>query len=201
MRRPSCLLEVPPCTGRVATEKMQEAGAADAGEDSTAQSLQDWQSCPESNAATAPRSRLPDPFRADNRAGLSGKQYLLQARDRLVRMREPFNHNAALFATLLPVYCRKYAKLCASTASNNVLQVIIRTCLITPLYLCLAIYLRDLPLIIEPCSSTPHSTCLAPAPGTLHRISAIRDQDGSTIGLTYRIGRHMQGVITLTEEH
>lgn len=30
--------------------------------------------------------------------------------------------------------------------------------------------------------------------GTLHRISAIRDRDGSVIGITYRIGRHMPGV-------
>ena len=29
--------------------------------------------------------------------------------------------------------------------------------------------------------------------GTLHRISAIRDRDGSVIGLTYRIGRHVSG--------
>ena len=29
--------------------------------------------------------------------------------------------------------------------------------------------------------------------GTLHRISAIRDRDGSVIGLTYRIGRHVAG--------
>ncbi len=29
--------------------------------------------------------------------------------------------------------------------------------------------------------------------GTLHRISAIRDRDGSVIGITYRIGRHMPG--------
>ena len=29
--------------------------------------------------------------------------------------------------------------------------------------------------------------------GTLHRISAIRDRDRSVIGLTYRIGRHMEG--------
>ena len=30
--------------------------------------------------------------------------------------------------------------------------------------------------------------------GTLHRISAIRDRDGSVIGLTYRIGRHVAGM-------
>ncbi|KAL3153362.1 hypothetical protein ABBQ38_011703 [Trebouxia sp. C0009 RCD-2024] len=30
--------------------------------------------------------------------------------------------------------------------------------------------------------------------GTLHRISAIKDRDGSVIGLTYRIGRHVPGV-------
>ena len=29
--------------------------------------------------------------------------------------------------------------------------------------------------------------------GTLHRISAIRDRDRSVIGLTYRVGRHMEG--------
>ena len=29
--------------------------------------------------------------------------------------------------------------------------------------------------------------------GTLHRISAIKDRDGSVIGLTYRIGRHVPG--------
>lgn len=32
--------------------------------------------------------------------------------------------------------------------------------------------------------------------GTLHRISAIRDRDGSVIGLTYRIGRHAPGTPT-----
>ena len=32
--------------------------------------------------------------------------------------------------------------------------------------------------------------------GTLHRISAIRDRDGSVIGLTYRIGRHVPGTPT-----
>ena len=30
--------------------------------------------------------------------------------------------------------------------------------------------------------------------GTLHRISAIRDRDGSVVGLTYRIGRHVAGM-------
>ena len=30
--------------------------------------------------------------------------------------------------------------------------------------------------------------------GTLHRISAIRDRDRSVIGLTYRVGRHMEGL-------
>ena len=33
--------------------------------------------------------------------------------------------------------------------------------------------------------------------GTLHRISAIRDRDGSVIGLTYRIGRHVAGTPAL----
>ena len=31
-------------------------------------------------------------------------------------------------------------------------------------------------------------------PGTLHRISAIRDRDSTIIGLTYRVGRHLDGM-------
>jgi hypothetical protein len=31
-------------------------------------------------------------------------------------------------------------------------------------------------------------------PGTLHRISAMRDRVGGVAGLTYRIGRHVPGV-------
>lgn len=34
--------------------------------------------------------------------------------------------------------------------------------------------------------------------GTLHRISAIRDRDGSVVGLTYRIGRHVAGTPACT---
>lgn len=30
--------------------------------------------------------------------------------------------------------------------------------------------------------------------GTLHRISAMKDESGQVIGLTLRIGRHQQGV-------
>lgn len=33
----------------------------------------------------------------------------------------------------------------------------------------------------------------AGVPGTLHRISAIRDRDRSILGLTYRVGRSMTG--------
>ena len=33
----------------------------------------------------------------------------------------------------------------------------------------------------------------AGVPGTLHRISAIRDRDRSVIGLTYRVGRSVAG--------
>ena len=33
----------------------------------------------------------------------------------------------------------------------------------------------------------------AGVPGTLHRISAIRDRQGCIVGLTYRVGRHVPG--------
>ena len=49
-------------------------------------------------------------------------------------------------------------------------------------------------IIIMTCVGDPfHADNRMGLKGTLHRISAIRDQDGSVIGITYCIGRHMPG--------
>lgn len=73
---------VGPCAGhRPMAAELQGAAAADAAEALIAQPWPDWQGAAPgsshsvSDAAPAPVRRLKDPFRADNRAGLSGAQH------------------------------------------------------------------------------------------------------------------------------
>lgn len=51
-------------------------------------------------------------------------------------------------------------------------------------------------LFVLPAGDPFHADNRMGLTGTLHRISAIRDRDGSVAGLTYRIGRHVAGTAT-----